>query len=483
MKKNSITILLLIISTLTLAQNRTARITLEISSLKKSDSISIIIEKYGQLNTQLAKTEKEYRSKLAGSVAQFSIPVSDFPLRFQIRLDKKESDSVKYSPVIFKLQTSFYLLEGGDDFRITQKSDQLYFSGKGNEKLKLIDDLNEISLKYGLPKSYSDFNDVKSYLNQRETLFQEQQALIDVTKSLISKELSCLLKAEVTGNYLSRNNVLFSAAKRSEWLKDSLRSYRKLRRPVLDTNQINGHRTMLYTSNYPFGLLAEYQLDSVVLKKVPFNLLRCYNFFKSHFNGYLRERIITELLYENKRQEANIAGLCIDALSYFRNKEFREGLEDILKVRKDRNVIYNFSLADASGKKVPLSTFKGKVLFLDFWFTGCGSCRLMPPVIKNVMSTFAGKPVVFLSISIDKSKALWMKNANSGIYTTPGEIDLYTEGLGIDHPITRYFDITGAPTLILFDTEGKFVELPDPATCRRDNGVRLNEIIQKQLTL
>jgi len=464
-----------------MAQERSAKIALQLSGLTNSDSISIVAERYGQLSTRSDRTEAVYTAALKGKAAQFKVPAFDHPMRFQIRLDSKEPASVKYSPGILGLQTSFYFLEDGDDITISETKGHITFSGQGKEKFRLIEEMNKAASKYGYPGSYTEHNKIKAFLDSRDTLFLEQISLIKKNSALISPEMRSLLKAEVTGNYLSRFNILFNALKRAEWLKDSIGSYRQQKKMNLDTAGLNNEPVMLYSANYPFGLLASYQLDSVILAKKAFDLNKCYHYFKTHYDGYLRERIIMELIYNNKRQETDIAGLCKDALMYFENEDFREGLKALLKVRKDRDVIYKFSLTDTKGNKVPLAAFKGKILFLDFWFTGCGSCLHMPPVIKNVMNNLSGKPVVYLSISIDRSKATWLKNARSGAYTTAGEIDLYTDGLGIEHPITKYFDITGAPTIILFDQQGGFVDLPEPAAARRDNGKRIIEIIRKQL--
>src|SRR6266508_1009811 len=39
----------------------------------------------------------------------------------------------------------------------------------------------------------------------------------------------------------------------------------------------------------------------------------------------------------------------------------------------------NFTLKDLSNKDVKLSAFKGKVILLDFWATGCGPCKIEIP--------------------------------------------------------------------------------------------------------
>jgi thiol-disulfide isomerase/thioredoxin len=59
-----------------------------------------------------------------------------------------------------------------------------------------------------------------------------------------------------------------------------------------------------------------------------------------------------------------------------------------------------FELEDyLSGRKVSLEGLRGKVVFLTFWFPGCGPCRAEFPHFENVMRNFRGREVVYLGIN------------------------------------------------------------------------------------
>jgi len=57
---------------------------------------------------------------------------------------------------------------------------------------------------------------------------------------------------------------------------------------------------------------------------------------------------------------------------------------------------------DLDGKKVKLSSYKGKVVVLDIWATWCGPCKAMIPHERELVKKLEGKPFVFLSVSADE---------------------------------------------------------------------------------
>jgi thiol-disulfide isomerase/thioredoxin len=48
----------------------------------------------------------------------------------------------------------------------------------------------------------------------------------------------------------------------------------------------------------------------------------------------------------------------------------------------------NFCLRGLNGEKVELKSFRGKVVFLNFWTTWCGPCKEKMPSIETVYQQF-----------------------------------------------------------------------------------------------
>ncbi len=66
----------------------------------------------------------------------------------------------------------------------------------------------------------------------------------------------------------------------------------------------------------------------------------------------------------------------------------------------------DFELKDFKGKVVHLQDFKGTATVVHFWASWCPPCQAELPKWLTLVSTFKGKPVKFLAISVDEEWAL-----------------------------------------------------------------------------
>lgn len=54
------------------------------------------------------------------------------------------------------------------------------------------------------------------------------------------------------------------------------------------------------------------------------------------------------------------------------------------------------------GEEISLSSLKGKVVFINFWATWCGPCKVELPSIETLKHSFSEKdPIVFLMVDVD----------------------------------------------------------------------------------
>jgi thiol-disulfide isomerase/thioredoxin len=97
---------------------------------------------------------------------------------------------------------------------------------------------------------------------------------------------------------------------------------------------------------------------------------------------------------------------------------------------------------------VELSSYRGKVVLLDFWATWCGPCVAMIPHERELVTKMADKPFVLLSVNVDEDK------------TTLSDF-LDKEKMPWNHwwdgtrgPIAKTFKVRAYPTLYLIDSKG-----------------------------
>ena len=115
------------------------------------------------------------------------------------------------------------------------------------------------------------------------------------------------------------------------------------------------------------------------------------------------------------------------------------------------DVAPDFTVEMLDGKRVTLSSLRGKVVLVGFWATWCPPCRLeLSHMQKDVIDRFAGKDLVVLPISRgEKRKTVEDYIAKMG-YTFP-------IGLDGDQSIYKKYASNYIPRSFLVGRDGKVV--------------------------
>jgi thiol-disulfide isomerase/thioredoxin len=86
-------------------------------------------------------------------------------------------------------------------------------------------------------------------------------------------------------------------------------------------------------------------------------------------------------------------------------EKYFNGLTKKVAAKKDSSKIApDFDVVSLKKEKLKLSELKGKIVVLNFWFTGCGPCKVEIPELNKLVDKY--KDVVFIAFSLDEEKRL-----------------------------------------------------------------------------
>jgi thiol-disulfide isomerase/thioredoxin len=452
-----------------------AKISGSLPFLKNGDSVKLVLFKYGFFEYE-ENFHTVYHSKVVDHSFHFEIPVGNYPLYFNLTF-KGNYNAGLYA----------YLIESGDDIYLSKDQDNIIFRGRGSAKWNFISRLNKLKnvCLTGLPEQ-SNLSSIQRRFELTDSCAVTQLNFLNSNKGKLSEKAFLFLKSDIVSRSLMKTYFLENMKdSEARMYVDELSKYRDHLDLDSTLNEFiaKNDNDLKYSWNLTPALLSKYYYDSCVAVNKPFSTRTCYDYFVKNYHGELREKLITYLLLEHKigyskRWFEDISSCIDDAIGYVKNKDFRNYLGKLLSI-KEGEISYNFSLPDINGNVINMTDLRGKVVLLDFWFTGCPNCILIQPWLKKIEEKFKNDSISFVTISTDKDKNTWLRSIKEGKYTSPGTVDLFTEGKGADHKIIKHYNIVGYPTLILIDKEGKLCATPvDP---RVDSGKHLIFLIEQAL--
>jgi thiol-disulfide isomerase/thioredoxin len=128
----------------------------------------------------------------------------------------------------------------------------------------------------------------------------------------------------------------------------------------------------------------------------------------------------------------------------------------------------NFTLKDLNNKDVKLSSFKGKVILLDFWATWCGPCKIEIPWFIEFQNKYKQQGLEVIGVvtedTLDKAKpfaAQWKMN-----YTI-------LQGNERDDVDDAFGPMYGLPVTVLISRDGKI--------CGKHIGLSGKDVFEKEI--
>jgi len=402
---------------------------------------------------------------------KFQLSTGNSPFHVSLFLSSKRTPK---GYLIDKAAVSDYLIEPGDSINVIFGEKNRYYTGKGaalfdaqfairqtDPEEKILKGSGNDSFKAG----------IKKWIGQKDSLLKAQLNLLRNYQAKLSPVCYGIISADIIGTnraavcaemmpiitLLQSNNAKSVDPNLADVLKEIKQGF----------TDINPTDRSCLAPRYIYYLFLKLRFKLTYDHIFNGNNAPDYNYFPAiieQYSGILRDKLLAFWLIMAASKNLLQPEFLVHALTVMKTPVFIQITQELQATYAKGQAVTDFNFKNAEGKTVRLSDFRGKILLVDLWFSGCGGCLAVAAGLPTVEKAFENRSgVAFISISIDKDKQLWLRSIDKNPsgkaythYTTPTTTYLYTGGTGEDNPfIKRYVAEHGYPTLLIIDKAGK----------------------------
>lgn len=463
-------------TSLTIAQQHTVKITGRVDTAlsNKFKTDKLIIKQKESPNID-AKTKPEFvKLQADGSFeAEFNLVDSLVYVAFELEDKSSSSRQGYFYNVSFPRNIELpelYLFKAGDRINLMIKKDgSLNFSGYGSEKLscqwqiyatepfpKAINSRLSVLLRKDDQTTYlmTKYKAINAMMLTRLAILESYQAQLptDIFKLIY---LDILTVADHFSSLPWANEKVQVLPLQSS-VKDSLTKLLDKAVKSDSTSQIKSAYYTAYLLDYELAGLNRSQQQIANNEQLVYQL---YQQLTTKYNGQLREKLLLAYFVKiGTKNTALVKGLIADAEKHLKNLRYKE----LLSNWKTKTYLLPPSeFYDDKDRPFSLADYKGKVVVIDFWFTGCIPCQQLNAAMHSIMEKYKDSNVVFITVSTD-TKETWLKSVASGNYTSVNSVNLYTKSLGWGHPLIRNYGFSSFPQQLIIDQSGELVSSRPP---------------------
>ncbi|AUP80606.1 thioredoxin-like domain-containing protein [Flavivirga eckloniae] len=189
-----------------------------------------------------------------------------------------------------------------------------------------------------------------------------------------------------------------------------------------------------------------------------------FNFIKANPESFISLELLDDLKGDVDINEASEAYKNLSDGN--KNSELGKSLGDNIKALKRTavgNIGPHFKSNDVDGNLLDLAQFKGNYVLLDFWGSWCAPCRQSHPHLLEVYSKYKSKGFEIIGVSDDDTRIeAWKKAIEEdkiGVWkhVLRGKPKAGEENDANKIDLVKLYGVSGFPTKILLDAEGKIV--------------------------
>jgi thiol-disulfide isomerase/thioredoxin len=414
----------------------------------------------------------------------FVLPGIEHPVHADLYINPQRQPSTGL--LLSEGQLQYALLEPGDSVHVSGKKSNLVFSGKGSAKWAYRQSQIGLADLYDNMKPFyrggRDGFDRDRYI---EDGLRMKKALLESYRGKLSREAWIILDAGIrssAGFYYLVQTSGMDDPRNAARLEEKKRLYeRYVRNMHIDTT----NAALLRWSGYPdfirLKLTRDYQvakLDGLATER------SLYEYVADRLQGMLRDKVLVSIMeLENAHSKLSDETLAFME-ARVKTPAYRERIREMRETYATGSEVTDFAFRDREDKVVHLRDFRGKVVLLDMWFTGCSGCVAVAKTLPAVEEAFRNNDnVVFVSLSIDQHRDQWLQSIDPDKkigegkryaythYTTPTTVYLYTGGTRSHNPFIRKYVPEGTyPHLLLVGRDGKVFSANPPNPAQEEGG-------------
>lgn len=106
------------------------------------------------------------------------------------------------------------------------------------------------------------------------------------------------------------------------------------------------------------------------------------------------------------------------------------------------------TLVTLEGDEIRIGDLRGRVVLLDFWFSGCAPCRLALPKMRSLQREYDEDDLVMIGISVDDDRKALEE------YIVAEQMS-WTHVWDPRRTVTKAFGVTSYPSFLVLDHEGR----------------------------
>lgn len=367
----------------------------------------------------------------------------------------------------------------GEEMEMDLSTEKVVFGKDAADRNHFLQDFRQQQKRWReeFPAQLTDVNTYQAELNKQYEAFKAYMRTVDLPDQEIAEILSADVLVQHYNSLLNYPFIYQLVTGNTIVLPDEYYAFLKevdLSSPYLENlGNTNSFLQEYFTAMESRGYLQTGK-DDYLLKRatlIPGEKVR------ENFVLYEIEKV--ELFGYNQhlgKQLDKLSPLMVTPEGKAKFEELRQKYAELAEANKQFNAgqpPFDFVGTDVNGKEHQLSDYKGSIVVVDVWNTGCKPCIAEIPYMKKLEKQFEDKGVVFISYSLDTDAGVWKRFMKA--HGMEGNQWINTEAF--KSTFVKNYNVRFIPRFMVFDKAGKIVEVYAP----RPSNPRLAQLIGELL--